>query len=386
MFRIRCILQSDDYAPKASASAAELGALPVRSQRSFSLSDSPGDALVLVRLTVVKVLVTGGAGYLGSITASALEEAGHTPIILDSLVTGPRQFIGNRIFYEGDIGDGDLLAAVVRDHPDLHSTVHMAAKTIVPESVEQPYEYYANNVSASLELLANLARLGKPRVLFSSSASVYGLSPSFEVDETSLISPASPYASTKWMVEVMLTDLAAAGHLRAMILRYFNPIGSDPAVRTGIYVRRPTHVLGQLLLTAQGQQPFFTITGTDYPTRDGTGQRDYVHAWDLAQAHVRAVEQFDAVLDAVGQRSTVLNIGTGVGVTVRELVTLVEKVIGRPLPVKEAPRRPGDVVGAYANVDKAQRLLNWEARLTVEDGIRSALAWAAKRKQVLGFG
>lgn len=339
---------------------------------------------VALRLVAVKVLVTGGAGYLGSITASALEAAGHTPIILDSLVTGPRQFLGNRIFYQGDIGDRDLLAAVVRDHPELHSTVHMAAKTVVPESVEQPYEYYVNNVSASLELFGNLARLEKPRVLFSSSASVYGPSPSLEVDESSLISPASPYARTKWMAEVMLADLATAGHLRAMILRYFNPIGSDPAARTGIYARRPTHVLGQLLLTAQGHQPFFTITGTDYPTRDGTGLRDYVHAWDLAQAHVRAVEQFDGVLNAVGQHSTVLNIGTGAGVTVRELVALVEKVIARPLPVKEGPPRPGDVAGAYANVTKAKRLLDWRASHTVEDGIRSALAWAAKRNQVLG--
>jgi UDP-glucose 4-epimerase len=333
----------------------------------------------------MKVLVTGGAGYIGSTTATALEKAGHTPVVLDSLVSGPRAFAKDRIFYEGDIADRDLLARIVEDHPDIDCTIHMAALIVVPESVARPYDYYRNNVAKSLELFDELVALGKPRVLFSSSASVYATTPEFEVREDSPLAPPSPYARTKHMMEQMLVDLAAATELRAIILRYFNPIGSDPDLASGVYVREPSHVLGQLVMAAQGQKDAFTITGTDLPTRDGTGLRDYIHVWDLAEAHVAAVEQFDAALAKVDSPSTVMNLGTGDGVTVRELVTAFEKVYGKPVPVREAGPRPGDAVGAFANVDKAREVLGWNAKLTIEDGIESALAWAARRKEILGY-
>src|SRR6476469_88988 len=293
----------------------------------------------------MKVLVTGGAGYIGSITAKALEQAGHTPVVLDSLLTGPRVFVKDRIFYEGDIADRDLLSRVVEEHPDIDATIHMAARIIVPESVEQPYEYYRDNVAKSLELFDQLVRLGKPRVLFSSSASLYAMVEDFEVDEGSPLDPGSPYARTKRVMEMALTDMAAATDLRAIILRYFNPSGSDPDLEAGIYAKEPSHVLGQLVMAAQGQKDAFTITGTEHPTRDGTGIRDYIHVWDLAQAHVRAVEQFDAVLAHVDAPSTVINVGTGHGVTVRELVAAFEEVFGQSVPLEEAPPRPGDAVG-----------------------------------------
>jgi UDP-glucose 4-epimerase len=207
----------------------------------------------------------------------------------------------------------------------------------------------------------------------------------FEVTEESPLSPGSPYARTKLVMEMALTDMAAATDLRAVILRYFNPIGSDPDLESGIYVREPSHVLGQLVMAAQGQKDAFTITGTEHPTRDGTGIRDYIHVWDLAQAHVVAVERFDPVLDAVDAPSTVINVGTGSGVTVRELVTAFEKVFGRAVPIREAPPRPGDAVGAFANVDKAREVLGWTSSLTMEDAISSALAWGKKRKSVLGY-
>lgn len=333
----------------------------------------------------MKILVTGGAGYIGSITAKALEEAGHTPVILDSLYSGPRVFVRDRIFYEGDIADRDLVRRVFADHPDIEATIHMAARIIVPESMEQPYEYYRDNVAKSLELFDELVALGKPRVLFSSSASLYALKDEFEVSESDPLDPASPYARTKRMMEQVLQDMATATDLRAIILRYFNPIGSDPDLESGIYVREPSHVLGQLVMAARGLKDSFTITGVDHPTRDGTGIRDYIHVWDLARAHVRAVERFDEVLAAADAPSVVINVGTGDGVTVRELVAAFERVFGQPVPVTEAPPRPGDAVGAFANVDLAARLLDWRTELTIDDAIESALAWGEKRKEILGY-
>jgi UDP-glucose 4-epimerase len=333
----------------------------------------------------MKILVTGGAGYIGSTTAKALEDAGHTPVILDSLITGPLAFVRDRIFYEGDIADRDLVARIVDDHPDLDATIHMAARIVVPESVEKPYEYYRDNVAKSLELFDALVQLGKPRVLFSSSASIYAVKDDFEVTEDDPLEPGSPYARTKWMIEQVLRDMAVATDLRAIILRYFNPVGSDPDLESGIYAKEPSHVLGQLVMAARGMKDAFTITGTDLPTRDGTGIRDYIHVWDLARAHVRAIEVFDRVIEAVGEPSVTLNVGRGDGVTVRELVAAFERVFGREVPLKEGPPRAGDAVGSFANVDRAAQLLDWRTELSIDEAIASALAWADKREQVLGY-
>ena len=332
----------------------------------------------------MKVLLTGGAGYIGSVTATALEQAGHVPVILDSLLSGPKAFVADRIFYRGDIADRKLVGRIFSDFPDIECTIHMAARAVVTESVAMPYEYYRDNVAKSLELFDQLQRSGRSRVVFSSSASVYAAVEGFEVFEDSPTDPQSPYARTKQMMELVLQDMAASGGLRALILRYFNPIGADPELRHGIHVREPSHVLGQLVLAAQRRRDAFLITGTDYPTRDGTGLRDYIHVWDLALAHVRAVERFDEVL-AAGDPSLILNLGTGRGVTVRELVDVVGQVLGRPVPVQEAPRRPGDAAGAYANVDRARELLGWTAQSSLADGVASAFAWAAKRREVLGY-
>ncbi|SDS92546.1 UDP-glucose 4-epimerase GalE [Microlunatus soli] len=334
----------------------------------------------------MKILVTGGAGYIGSTTVRALEAAGHVPVILDSLLTGPRAFVGNRAFYHGDIADCDLLRRVFNDHPDIQATIHMAARIVVPESVAEPSAYYRDNVAKSLTLFDQLVELGKPNVLFSSSASLYAPpADGFEVSEADPVAPTSPYARTKLMMEQILQDMTAATPLRAIILRYFNPIGSDPDLTTGIYAREPSHVLGQLVLAARGQIPAFTITGTDLPTVDGTGIRDYIHVWDLAQAHVAAVEQFDAVLDQAGKPSTIINLGRGEGITVRELIAAFESVYGVPVPTLESAPRPGDAIGAYANVDRARKLLGWQSQLSIADGISSALRWADKRRTILGY-
>ena len=266
-------------------------------------------------------------------------------MILDSLLTGPRAFVGRPDLLRGRLSDARLLGRVFTEHPDIGCTIHMAARIVVPESVAEPATYYRDNVSKSLELFDRLSGLGQHRVIFSSSASVYAPVDGFEVTEQSPVAPSSPYARSKLMTEQMLEDLAAAGRLSAVVLRYFNPIGSDPDLTTGVYDRRPSHVLGQMTMAALGRQDRFTVTGTRHPTRDGTGLRDYLHVWDLAEAHVAAVERFDDALRQVGSRSTVVNVGTGQGVTVRELLAMFEAVLGRRIPTVEAEARPGDSVG-----------------------------------------
>ncbi len=334
----------------------------------------------------MKVLVTGGAGYIGSTTAKALEAAGHTPVLLDNLLSGPRVFVRDRIFYEGDIADRALIRRIMDEHPDIDATIHMAARIVVPESVDLPYEYYRDNVAKSLELFDELVALGKTRLVFSSTASLYALQPQFEVRETDPVAPTSPYARTKRMMEQVLEDMSAATELRAILLRYFNPIGADPDLESGYHLRNATHVVPLMAQAALGIRDTFTITGTDLPTRDGTGLRDYIHVWDLAQSHVTAVERFDDVIAQVGEPSVLINVGTGDGVTVRELIAAFERVTGMTVPVTEAPSRPGDAVGAFANADRAAELLGWKASMTIDDAIASALAWADKRKEILGYG
>jgi len=336
----------------------------------------------------MKVLITGGAGYIGSTIASALEDTGHTPVILDSLITGRIEFTRGRIFYHADIADTQALETIFREHPDIVATIHCAALIIVPESVARPYDYYKENVSKSLEMFHTLDRLGCKRVVFSSSASLYDLVPGFMVREDSPLKPGSPYARTKYMMEMILADLCAASEMRGISLRYFNPIGADPQMRSGLHIQHPTLVLGLLVETALGRKPVFDITGTHWPTRDGTGIRDYVHVWDLAMAHVKAVENFDAAFarsERPDQPYLVINLGTGQGVTVREIVNAFEKVYGQEINKREMPPRPGDVAGAYANADTAQRLLGWKAELSLEQSIADALKWGELRVKLLDY-
>jgi UDP-glucose 4-epimerase len=203
------------------------------------------------------------------------------------------------------------------------------------------------------------------------------------VTEESPLDPQSPYARTKLVMEMVLRDMCAATSLRAIILRYFNPIGADPDFRSGIYDKLPSHVLGRLVAAARGEIDAFEITGTEHPTRDGTGIRDYIHVWDLAKAHVVAVEKFDDVLAAETAPSAIVNLGTGDGVTVRELLAAFERVYGTKVPTRELPPRPGDAVGAYANADKAARLLRWHTESSLDDAIASALEWGERRVRLL---
>ena len=328
----------------------------------------------------MKVLIAGGAGFIGSTIALACADAGITPVIVDNLVTGRAEFAEGFALYQGDIADGPLIDKVFDEHPDIDAAVLAAALIVVPDSVADPIGYYRANVAGSLEFTAHLLRNGCGRLIFSSSASIYQPGEDLTVDEDSPLNPQSPYARSKAITETIFADVAAAEPIRILSLRYFNPIGADPLMRTGLQIANPSHALGKILQSLS-EQTVFHVTGTDYPTRDGSGIRDYVHVWDLATAHVAALHRFDEI---VGSSYAVINLGTGTGTTVRELVAAVGRVTGTQVRVQDAPPRPGDVVGAYTRVDKARRLLGWEPRFSIDDGIRHSLEWAGIRESRLG--
>ncbi|MFB0629423.1 UDP-glucose 4-epimerase GalE [Streptomyces sp. AB3(2024)] len=329
----------------------------------------------------MSVLIAGGAGYIGSTVASACLEAGITPVILDNLVRGRAEFTDGRTFYEGDISDGALIDRIFAEHPGISAVVHCAALIVVPESVADPIGYYTANVSKSLAFISHLHRNGCDRIIFSSSASIYQAEDGSPVNEDSPLAPQSPYARTKAVCEEMFADIAAAGKMRVLSLRYFNPVGADPELRTGLQLKRPSHALGVLIQAHQEGRPF-PITGTNYPTRDGTGIRDYVHVWDLAAAHVAAIERFDSILPE-SKRSIAINLGSGSGTTVRELCDAFNNVVSTPLATVDTDPRPGDVAGGYTKSDRAAELLGWRPKLSLEEGIRSALDWIPVRDEML---
>ena len=329
----------------------------------------------------MKILITGGAGYIGSTVASACEDAGHDVVILDDFSTGKREFIQDRPLYEGDIADRALVDQIFSEH-SIDAVVHCAAKIVVPESVADPLGYYDNNVGKTVKLLEALERNGNKRFLFSSSASIYAPDENFVVTEQSPLRPNSPYAKTKYLVELILEDFTKASEMRVLSLRYFNPIGTDPKLRSGQQLEHPTHVLAKLLEAWQKHETF-TVTGVDWPTRDGSGIRDYIHVWDLAQAHVAALEHFDEA--TASEPYQVFNIGTGNGVTVKELAASFEEISGDQLQVTFGPPRPGDVAGVYTVSQKAKDVLGWEAKLSETDAVRDAIAWLPERKKMLGY-
>lgn len=325
----------------------------------------------------MKILITGGAGYIGSSIASILLDNGHVPVILDSLINGQREFVAGRIFYQGDISNEELLKNIFTEHQDIEAVVHCAALISVPESESNPELYYKENVTKSIELFSNLRKLNCKKIIFSSSGSVYGKDSELLVNENSTLNPGSAYAKTKMITEIVLHDYCQAFNMKGVALRYFNPIGADPKMRSGFYNKSSTMVIRALLEAANNNKEFI-ITGTNWPTRDGSGIRDYLHVWDLARAHLLALEKFDSIFSD-DQKFQVINIGTGHGVTVKELVAAFEKVLGRPIKKSESMARSGDVAGAYANRDLAKKILNWEPELSIEDAIKDALDWENKK-------
>ncbi|GAA1883652.1 UDP-glucose 4-epimerase GalE [Asanoa iriomotensis] len=322
----------------------------------------------------MKVLIAGGAGYIGSTIASMCLDNGITPIILDNLSTGCIDFVHDRIFYRGDIDDGTLVKKIFDDHPDVSIALHCAAVLVAPESVRHPLRYYRENVAKTLAFVDALTQAGCRRLIFSSSAAIYAPTPTFGVDESSPVAPATPYGWSKAMLEQILHDCCLSGDLRVVSLRYQNVVGADPYLRTGPTIAGTERALDSLLDAALADRPF-TIAGTDWPTRDGTPVRDYVHVWDLARAHLLALQAFDTVASTAPDCYLALDLGTGVGTTVGELIRAVEAVVGRRITITHAPRRPGDIAGCYTRSRLALQHLGWQPRLPLNAAVRDLLSW-----------
>ena len=320
------------------------------------------------------VLITGGAGYIGSHMAHALVDAGETVVVLDNLSTGVRgQVPAQARFVEGEVADRELVTRILAEN-DVQAVLHFAAATVVPDSVADPLRYYANNTVSSRNLLEACVGRGVEHFIFSSTAAVYGETDAPTVDEKAPTEPANPYGRSKLMTEWMLNDVAQATDLRYVALRYFNVAGADPDGRTGQSTPRATHLIKRACQAALGRVPALGIFGTDFPTPDGTGVRDYIHVSDLVAAHALALEHLRA-----GGTSTKFNCGYGRGFSVREVIQSVERVTGRPLPVEELPRRPGDPPAVVADPSRIKSELAWTPRYEALDEIvRTAYAWESR--------
>jgi UDP-glucose 4-epimerase len=322
----------------------------------------------------MKVLITGGAGYIGGTIASMCLDKGLTPIVLDNLSTGDQRLTHNRIFYHGDIGDRQLVSRILDEHPDTFATIHCAAAIRAPESVHKPLHFYSENVAKSIALLDTLTARGCSRIIISSSAGVYGPTTNLTVNELSPLNPATPYGRSKAMLETIVHDRCRAGSgLRAIAFRYHNVVGADPKLRSG--PRAASGALGQILYSARTGAPF-TIAGADWPTLDGTGVRDYVHVWDIACAHLLALRHFDETLPENGQDGMlVADLGTGIGTTVRQLITAAQAAVGKQFDVHIAPRRPGDVPGCVSHSRRADQHFGWKPTFGLAAAISHAWQW-----------
>ncbi len=320
------------------------------------------------------VLVTGGAGYIGSHMVFGLVDRGEKVVALDNLSTGNRGLVAESAdFIEGDAGDRELVCRLVAEHA-IDAIIHFAGSIIVPESVEQPLAYYANNTVVARNLIEAAVRSGVRNFIFSSTATVYAGESDKLLSEDLPAGPISPYGRSKLMTEWMLEDSARAYDFRYVALRYFNVAGADPKGRTGQSSPRATHLIKRACQVALGRVPHLDVFGRDYPTPDGTGVRDYIHVSDLVAAHALALGYLRD-----GGAAGVMNCGYGRGSSVREVIAAMERVTGRTLPVKESPRRAGDPPWLIADSRLIRATLNWRpAHDDLDNIVRSALAWESK--------
>jgi UDP-glucose 4-epimerase len=318
------------------------------------------------------VLVTGGAGYIGSHVVLALLDAGHRVTVLDNLVTGFRWAVPAAArFVEGDIADAALVGRLVAEQP-IDAVIHMAGSVVVPESVADPLGYYGNNTAKTCALLAALVAGGVGRILFSSTATLYGVPERIPMDEDCGLKPLNPYGRSKLMTETMLADMSAAHPVDHVVLRYFNVAGADRQGRSGQSTRGATHLIKVAVEAALGARDHVAVFGTDYPTADGTGVRDYVHVTDLADAHVAALE---LMARTPGQSHT-LNVGYGRGYSVLEVLDAVDRVTNMAIERRLAPRREGDPAVLIADPARLKALTGWAPRFDRLDTIvADALAW-----------
>ena len=316
------------------------------------------------------ILVTGGAGYIGSHVVLQLRARGERVVVLDDLSRGFRQAVLDTPLVLGNVGDRETVLKVMREH-EVDTVMHFAAFTIVPESVSEPLKYYGNNTCATRALLASCLEAGVKNFVFSSTAAVYGIPAEGVAAEDTPTAPINPYGTSKLMSEWMLRDVSAASPLKHVALRYFNVAGSDSQGRVGQATPKATLLIKVACEHVMGKRPQVAIYGTDYATADGTGVRDYIHVEDLATAHLDALDYLRG-----GGASTVLNVGYGHGYSVREVLQSVERVSGQRLNIREEPRRPGDPPALVARAERIRRELGWKPRLDDLDTIvRTALAW-----------
>ena len=320
------------------------------------------------------VLITGGAGYIGSHAVYAFLDAGRDVVVLDDLSTGVRANLPAQVpFYEGCVSDRGLVKDIVARH-GVEGALHFAGSIVVPESVVNPAKYYRNNTSRGLELIAALIAGGVRRVVFSSTAAVYGAPERVPIAETSPTLPINPYGWSKLFFERQLADLGAAHGLASAALRYFNVAGADPTGRTGQSTPQATHLIKIAAQTAAGQRPGMSVFGTDYPTRDGTCVRDFIHVSDLAQAHVAAYDLLEP-----GGRSYTFNCGNGRGYSVREVIRAVEEAAGAGLQLTYEGRRAGDPPELVADPGLLFQHVAWRPHYGLADMVETALAWERRQ-------
>lgn len=320
----------------------------------------------------LNVLVTGGAGYIGSHAVLALLEAGHQPVVIDNLVTGFQWAVADEaIFYQGDISDAELVREIIETHA-IDAIMHFAGSVVVPESVENPLKYYDNNTAKSRSLIATAISSGVKHMIFSSTAATYGIPETSPVRENMPTLPINPYGTSKLMTEMMLRDVAAAHDFNYCALRYFNVAGADPKCRTGQSTVGATHLLKIAVEAALGKRDAVSVFGTDYATDDGTGVRDYIHVSDLAAAHVIALE----ALVADPTQSHTLNCGYGHGYSVMQVLDAVDRVTNNKLVRNMEGRRAGDPDSLISDNSVIKARLGWEPRYDDLDQIvQHALNW-----------
>ena len=318
------------------------------------------------------MLVTGGAGYIGSHASLALLDAGWPVVVIDNLVTGFRWAVpDDAVFVQGDIADEALVGRIIRDH-GIGAVMHFAGSVVVPESVADPLKYYLNNTAKTRALLASVVEAGVRHFIFSSTAATYGVPDLVPVTESTPTVPINPYGMSKLMTEHMLKDVAAAYPMNYCALRYFNVAGADRAGRTGQSTAGATHLIKVAVEAALGKRPHVAIFGTDYPTRDGTGVRDYIHVGDLADAHIHALE----ALLAAPRESHVLNCGYGRGFSVLEVLDSVERVSGNRVVRRMEPRRAGDPAELIADNSAIIARFPWRPRFAdLDTMVGDAFAW-----------
>ncbi len=323
---------------------------------------------------MTSILVTGGAGYIGSHTAKALAKAGYQPVVMDNLSTGHRWAVRWGPFIEGDIADRSLVRRTLNDY-SIKSVIHFAANTSVGESMTNPYRYLHDNVKNSLELLEAMHETGAEHIVLSSTCATYGVPQSVPISESAPQIPANPYGESKLYIERALAWYGQVYGIRSVALRYFNAAGADPDGEIGEDHDPEAHLLPLAIQAVLGSRPHVQLFGTDYPTPDGSAIRDYIHVDDLAAAHLRSLDHL-----LKGDPSEALNLGTGRGNSVREVIAAVERVSGRKVPVIESPRRAGDPPALVADASRARAVLNWIARYDSLDSIvQTAWKWHASR-------